>query len=166
MVRTYFKAALQAPDGLPVVAEMLSNGAPMNLKIVAQALRTYFSQPGSMTMLSESGSAIFTATLSSDFIRGAGTRVLDRLAEEYSKNRSVVTDTIVAYCLLELKDRGLKLDHVSYDALKAGFQREDLILQVPGLGSVEPAEMNPATGKVPSLLASGRKTIGGNVKRS
>jgi hypothetical protein len=52
-----------------------------------------------MIILSEWGSAIFTATLPSDFIRGAGKRVLDRLAEEYSKNGSF-TDTIVAYCLL------------------------------------------------------------------
>jgi hypothetical protein len=91
-----FTAALEAPDGLPVVAEMLSNGAPMNLKIVAHALRKYFSQPGRTTILSEPCSAIFTASLSSDFIRSAGTRVLDRLVEEYSKNRSAVDDSIVA----------------------------------------------------------------------
>jgi hypothetical protein len=66
----------------------------------------------------------------------------------------------------ELKERGLKLDHVSYDALKTGFPKEDLVFQVPGLGSVELAEMNPATGRVPSFMASGRKPIGGNVKRS
>jgi hypothetical protein len=159
-----FKAALQAPDGLPVVAEMLSNGAPMNLKIVAQALRNYFSQSGRTTVLSEPRSTVFTATLSSDFIRGAGTRVLDRLVDEYSKNRTAVTDTILAYCLLELKERGLKLDHVTYDALKTGFQRENLVLQVPGLGNVELAEMNPATGKVATLLAREKKTIDGGMK--
>jgi hypothetical protein len=143
---------------------MLSNGAPMNLKIVAQALRNYFSQSGRTTVLSEPRSTVFTATLSSDFIRGAGTRVLDRLVDEYSKNRTAVTDTILAYCLLELKERGLKLDHVTYDALKTGFQRENLVLQVPGLGNVELAEMNPATGKVATLLAREKKTIDGGMK--
>jgi hypothetical protein len=154
-----FTAALEAPDGLPVVAEMLSNGAPMNLKIVAHALRKYFSQPGRTTILSEPGSAIFTASLSSDFIRSAGTRVLDRLVEEYSKNRSAVGDSIVAYCLLELRERRLTLDHVTYDALKTGFREEHLVLQVPALGNIELAEMNPAAGKVPNLIASARKKI-------
>jgi hypothetical protein len=96
----------------------------------------------------------------------AATRVLDRLVEEYSKNRNAVGDTLVAYCLIELKERGIKLDHVTYDALKSGFQKENLILQVPGLGNVELAEMNPAGGKASSIMAATRKTIGGNMKRS
>jgi len=41
--------------------------------------------------------------------------------------------------------RGLRLDYVTYDALKAGFQNESLIFQVPGLGSIELGEMNPAS---------------------
>jgi hypothetical protein len=92
--------------------------------------------------------------------------VLDRLVEEYSKSRCAVTDTIVAYCLLELRDRGLRLDHVTYEALRTGFHREDLVLQVPGFGNLEVSEMNPAAGKVATLLARGKETIGGNLKRS
>lgn len=160
-----FKGALQAPDGLPAVAEMLSNGAPLNVKVIAQTLRSYFTQSGRASVLSEAGSKIFTATLSSDFIRGAGTRVLDRLVEEYSKSRSLVSDILVAYCLLELRDRGLKLDHVSYDALKTGFQLEDFIFQVPGLGNVQLSEMNPASVIIPSLLAGAKKTIASKDRR-
>ena len=160
-----FKAALVAPDALHVVAEMLSNGAPMNLKVVAQLLRTYFSQNGRMNVLSEPGSNIFTAMLSSDFIRGAVTRVLDRLVGEYASRRDAVGDTLIAYCLLELRSRGVKLDHITYAALKTGFQREDLILQVPGLGNVELQEMNPAAGNVSSISANGRKTIGGRFRK-
>ena len=130
---------------------MLSNGAPMNLKVVAQLLRTYFSQAGRLNVLSEPGSNIFTAALSSDFIRGAVTRVLDRLVEEYANKRDAVGDTLIAYCLIELRARGVKLDHITYAALKTGFHREDLILQVPGLGHVELQDMNPATGKVSSI---------------
>ena len=120
----------------------------MNPKEVAPALLTYFSQPGRTTILSDPGSSIFTASLSSDFIRGACTRVLDRLVEEYSNYRSSVGDTLVAYCLIELHERGVRLDHVTYDALKTGFRNEDLIVQVPGLGSVKLAQMNPAADKV------------------
>jgi hypothetical protein len=160
-----FKAALQAPDGLHVVAEMLSNGAPMNLKVIAQALRAYFSQTGHTSVLSDPGSSIFTATLSSDFIRGAGTRVLDRLVEEYSRKRDSTGDTIIAYCLIELKVRGVKLDHVTYDALKIAFPNENLMMQVPGLGNVEIAAMNPSGAKVASMAANARKTIGGRMSK-
>ena len=137
----------------------------MNLKVVAQALRTYFSQARRTCVLSEPGSAIFTATLSSDFIRGAVTRVLDRLVEEYSKKRDTVGDALIAYCLIELKARGVKLDHLSYDALKTGFQKENFMLQVPGFCNVELAAMNPAGGKVSGIAANARKTIGVSISR-
>lgn len=139
-----FKAALEAPDGLPVVAEMLNNGAPMNAKAVAQALRTYFLQPGRVIVHSQPGSKVFTSTLSTDFIRGASTRLLERLLEAYANDRAEITDALVAYCLLELKERGVKLDYVTYAALKSGFQNESLVFQIPNMGSVELGEMNPA----------------------
>jgi hypothetical protein len=148
-----FIAALRAPDGLPAAAEMLNNGAPLSPKEVAPALRLYFSQPGRMTVHSDPGSTIFTVSLSSDFICGAGTRVLDRLVDECAKNRTTVGDALVAYCLLELKDRGLKLEYMTYEALRTGYRRDDFVFQVPGAGNVSIAEMNPAT-VLPRLLAS------------
>jgi hypothetical protein len=157
-----FQAALQAPDGLPAVAEMLSNAAPMDAKKVAESLRTYFSKPGCSSVMSKAESGVYTVTLATDFISGASSRLLDRLVEEYSKTRTPVTDAIAAYCLVELKDRGIKLDYVTYEALKTGFQNEKLVLHVQGVGSVEIAEMNPAAGKVPTLLASSKKAIGSN----
>jgi hypothetical protein len=157
-----FQAALQAPDGLPTVAEMLSNAAPMDAKKVAESLRTYFSKPGCSSVMSKEESGVYTVTLATDFISGASSRLLDRLVEEYSKTRTPVTDAIAAYSLVELKDRGIKLDYVTYEALKTGFRNEKLVLHVQGVGSVELAEMNPAAGKVPTLLASSKKAIGSN----
>jgi hypothetical protein len=142
-----FEAALKAPDGLPVAAEMLSNGAPMMAKTVAQALQNYFSQPQRVVIQSKPGSRTFAATLSTDFIRGANARLLDRLVEAYASRRTEITDALIAYCLLELKERGLRLDHVTFDAFMTGFKDERLVFQVPGLGSVELAEMNPADSK-------------------
>jgi hypothetical protein len=151
-----FLAALRAPDGLPAAAEMLNNGASLNLKEVAPALRTYFSQAGRLTVHSNAGSNILTVSLSSDFVCGASTRLLDRLVEEYSKNRTTAGDALVSYCLLELKDRGVKLDHLTYEALKAAYRREDFMFQVPGAGNVSVSEMSPPA-PVPRLLASTAK---------
>jgi hypothetical protein len=139
-----FKAALRAPDGLPVAAEMLSNGAPMSASAVAEALQDYFSRVGLAAAHRVPGSKAVTASLSTDFIRGANSRLLDRLVDAYSKRRAKVTDALLAYCLLELKERGLKLDYVTYDALKTGFLNEGLIFNVLGQGSVELREMSPA----------------------
>lgn len=149
-----FKSALLADQGLPVVAEMLSNGAPIAVKPIAQALKDYFSKSRRVVVLSDPGRQPFTATLSSDFIRGSNTRLLDRLVEEYSTGRSDTTDAICAYCLLELKSRGQKLDFVSYEAVAAGFT-EDFTMQVPGVGRVIISEMNPGFTKITS--SEGRK---------
>jgi hypothetical protein len=46
---------------------------------------------------------------------------------------------------VELKERRLKLDYVTYQALKAGFQSEDVVFQIPGQGNVQLREMDPAT---------------------
>ena len=130
----------------------------MDAKQVAAALRSFFSQPGRATILSEANSAIFTASLSADFVRGSSTHLLDRLVDEYSTKRDDVGDAILTYCLIELKVRGIKLDFVTYDALRKSFGEERL-LQVPGLGSLEIREFDPAAGKVASISASGRKPI-------
>lgn len=151
-----FTTALRAPDGLPAASEMLNNGAPLQPKQLADALLKYFSQPGKMTVYSDPGSAIFTVTLSSDFICGAGTRVLDRLVDEYARRRSTVGDALVAYCLLELKDRGMRLDPLTYDGLKTGYRDEGFVFQVPGAANVSVSEMNPST-VLPRLLAQAQK---------
>jgi hypothetical protein len=161
-----FRAALQAPDGLPVVAEMLSNAAPMDAKAVAESLRTYFSKSGHIPARTAPERITYDVAPASDFIRGASTRLLDRLVEEYSKKRTAITDPIVACCLLELRDRGVKLDYVTYNALKTGFQSENLTLHILGAISVEFAEMNPAKGKVIPLLGSGKKIMSGHRKPS
>ena len=137
---------------------MLSNGAPMDAKQVASSLRSYFSQPGRTSVLSKAHSGIFTAFLSSDFMRGASTHLLDRLVDEYSKKRDDVGDVILTYCLIELKARGVKLDFVTYDALSKAFGEERL-LQVPGVGSLKIGELDPAAGKLGSVSARGRKPI-------
>ena len=147
-----FTAALTAPDGLPAASEMLSNGAPLQPKPLATALLKYFAQPGRTTVFSEPGTSMFTATLSSDFIRGAGTRVLDRLVDAYAKNRTDIGDALIAYSLLELKSRRMKLDYVTYESLKTEYG-EGFMFQAPGMGNVAVSEMNPATA-VPRLLAS------------
>jgi hypothetical protein len=154
-----FQAALSAEQGLPVVAEMLSNGAPMSVKLVAQALKVYFSKSRRVEVLSDPGGQPFTATLASDFIRGASTRLLDRLVDEYSKSRNNVTDAICAYCLLELKSRGQKLDFVTYESVATAY-KEDFTMQVPGLGRIMIGEMNPRLIKSP-LLEGRKKSISG-----
>jgi hypothetical protein len=148
-----FKEAIEARDGLAAASEMLSNGAQVQTKELAPALHRYFSQPGRITVSSDPGSAIFTVSLSSDFVCGAVARVLDRLVDTYARKRTTVGDAITAYCLLELKDRGMKLDYVTYDALKMGYHEETFTFQVPGAGLVSVAEMNPAK-EVPRLITS------------
>ena len=58
----------------------------------------------------------------------------------------------MAYCLLELKNRGFLLDPLTYEALRTGYLREDFVFQVPSTGNVSVSEMNPATKKVSTLF--------------
>lgn len=150
-----FKEALKAPEGLPVVAEMLSNGASMDAKVVAESLRQYLAQQGRVsTRNAKANHVVYDHLPGRDFMTGASSRLLDRLVEEYSKNRSALTDPLLTFCLLELRERGLKLDYVTYEALKTGFGAEHMTLQIQGVGAVELSEMDPASNRVVRLLAS------------
>jgi hypothetical protein len=72
---------------------------------------------------------------------------------EYAINRTAMGDALVAYCLLELRKRGAKLEHVTYEALRTGYRHDDFMFQAPSEGNVSVAEMNPSA-ILPRLLAS------------
>jgi hypothetical protein len=139
-----FEKALRAKDGLPVVVEMLSNGARMSPKAAASALLSYFSQPDRASIDRDSANHTVNASLSSEFIRAASSRLLERFVEQYSAKRSVVGDALIAYCLAELRERGAVLDYVTYDALKNGFRDEEFAFNVPGSGRFRIADLDPA----------------------
>ena len=77
--------------------------------------------------------------------------------------RSQVTDVIVTYCLLELRDRGHRLDFVTYESVKASYKREDFIMQVPGIGGGKIGEMNPVSGKIARIVGNARSEFSAKI---
>jgi hypothetical protein len=145
------KQALAAPDGLPAATEIIGNFASFDRRIIADALIRYFSVEGRVLFHErrthdEVGSKYaprITGRLESDFIRLANSRFLDFIVEYCCEKNSRVADLLVAYAVIELYDRRLKLMHQTYEKALAAYKTEIFTFVVPGAKQAQLQFLNP-----------------------
>ena len=65
-----------------------------------------------------------SADVQEDLFAYLSPRFLNYLIEAFAAKRTPVTDTMVGYCISELRVRRLRMDFTTYDRLKAGLPNE------------------------------------------
>lgn len=134
---TILEAALLAPDGLPVVAEIFNNAPSFDPMRIAGAICKYFSKPGRIAHFDHSISGRIAGNLDPDFIQLLSNRFLNFLVETYSSARTHVKDVIVGHCLLELGERKLKLDYASYGKAMEAYGSEKFTFTIIGIAGIQ-----------------------------
>ena len=146
------KQALEAPNGLPTVTEIIGNYAAFkDKKAVVGALIAYFSSEGGVldyhrSTGSEAASRYsphIQGQLKSDFLRLANSSLLDFVVEYCCERRSSVTDLLVAYSMCELYGRKLKLSHQTYNKALAAYKSERFSFVVPDAMHPQLQFLNP-----------------------
>ena len=154
------EAALAAKDGLPAVAEILSNSPSFEIPRISEAIIKYFSQPTQLLHFdnsSPSRTAVptpvtrVTGRLKSDFIRLGSPRFLNRLIERCCVPRKNVTDIIAGYCMLEIFVRRQKLEFETYEKALQAFGSDRFTFNIVGAGQVQLTFVNPNQPKRPVL---------------
>jgi hypothetical protein len=135
--------ALASKDGLPAVAEILSNSPMFEIPKVADAIIKYFSQSGRLLNLDASGSMRITGRLSSDFLRLGSFRFLNRVIERCCSHRNALTDVIAGYCVFEICARGQKLEHITYNEALTAFGDDRFTFNLVGIGQVQLGFVDP-----------------------
>jgi hypothetical protein len=142
--------ALSSDEGLPTVAEILTNSPSLKTERVADAILKYFSAPDQVLHFDNSEPMRITGSLRTDFIRVASNRLLNSLVEYYSPSRSGVRDVIVGYCLVELYHRKTKLDCYSYDRAIAAYGKDRFTFNIIGVGQVQLGFVKPEPDTAPN----------------
>ncbi|SPF46193.1 hypothetical protein SBA1_640001 [Candidatus Sulfotelmatobacter kueseliae] len=146
------EAALASKDGLPAVAEILSNSPSFEIPRISEAIIKYFSQPGQLLHFDNSSptrTAVptpvirITGSLKSDFIRLGSPRFLNRLIERCCAPRKNVTDIIAGYCMLEIFARGQKLEFITYKKALEAFGSDRFTFNLVGIGQVQLSFVDP-----------------------
>jgi hypothetical protein len=147
------EAALASKDGLPAIAEILSNSPSFDIPRISDAIIKYFSQPGQLLHFDNSNpiktpsvptaSTRVTGSLKSDFIRLGSSRFLNRLIERCCSPRRNVTDIIAGYCVLEIFARGQKLEFITYKKALESFGTERFAFSLVGIGQVQLSFVDP-----------------------
>jgi len=138
------ETALASKDGLPCVAEILSNSPSFEIPRVAEAIIKYFSQHGRLLHVDTSGSMRTTGSLQSDFIRLGSFRFLNRLIERCCVGRKALTDVIAGYCIFEIFARGQKLEFITYKEVLDAFKDDRFTFNLVGVGQVRLGLVDPA----------------------
>jgi len=154
------EAALSSRDGLPAVAEILSNSPSFNFPRVSEAIIKYFSQPGQLLHFDHSSptrSSVptpvmrVTGSLRSDFVRLGSPRFLNRLIERCCAPRTNAGDIIAGYCMLEILVRGQKLEFVTYEKALDSYGSDRFTFNLVGIGQVQLGFVNPHQPQRPDL---------------
>jgi hypothetical protein len=145
------KQALDAPDGLPAVTEIIGNSAKFDKKTIADELIHYFSVKGRVLQYelrthdekTSQYSPRIVGSLESDFLRLANSRFLDFIVEYCCDKKSKVADLLVAYAVIELYDRRLKLEHQTYEKALTVYKSDIFTFVVPGAKQAQLGFLNP-----------------------
>lgn len=145
------KEALAAPDGLPAATEIIGNSASFERQAIADALIRYFSVKGRVLdherrtydEADRKYAPRITGRFESDFIRLANSRFLDFIVEYCCDKQSKVADLLVAYAVIELYDRRLKLEHQTYKKALAAYKTDMFTFVVPGAKQAQLQFLNP-----------------------
>jgi hypothetical protein len=125
------KACLKDKETLPMFAEMLSNDAPFDHVAISEALIKHYEDHPRMHFYEQrKGENRISVELKHDFITIASTKFLVYLADLCGRKRSKVTDTLVAYALSELRERGHNLSRETYQELLKGYGTGQFIFNV------------------------------------
>jgi hypothetical protein len=136
------EAALASKDGLPAVAEILSNSPSFDGVRIADAIIKYFSQPGRLQLVISSSMRI-AGRLQSDFVRLGSTRFLNRFIERCCASRRALTDIIAGYCMLEILARGQRLEFITYKKALDAFGSDRFTFDLVGVGQLQLGSVNP-----------------------
>jgi hypothetical protein len=117
------EGALATPDGLTCAIETLTNSPDFDFPKVATALFNFYSGTGRMEVYARTEDGL-SADIQEDLFSYLSPRFLNYLIETNAGRRTPVTDTIVGYCLSELRVRKLRTDFTTYDRLKSSFPNE------------------------------------------
>jgi hypothetical protein len=143
-----FEAALAAPDGLPTVTEIIGNSPNFDMKRAPIAVINYFSNPERVRHY-ESLPDRISGTLSTDFVRRGTSRFLNYVIEACAGKRGQpAADVVAAYCLVEMYQRGLKLDFQTYDGILPIYKSERFTFVVIGKGQVQLGFLNPHASQI------------------
>jgi hypothetical protein len=137
------ESALTCHDGLPAVAEILSNCPSFDMDRIATAIISYFSKSGRTLDVVSTDRMRITGRLQTDFVRLAGSRFLNHLIEKCCERRRTVTDLIAGYCIFETYSRRRKLDFVTYDKALSAYGSEGFTFDLSGVGQVQLDFVNP-----------------------
>src|SRR6185312_1822754 len=156
------EAALSSKDGLPAVAEILSNSPSFDIARISDAIIKYFSQPGQLLHFEKpytSRSSVptpemrVTGSLKSDFVRLGSPRFLNRLIERCCANRTNAGDIIVGYCMLEILVRNQHLEFITYQQALEAYGSDRFTFNLVGIGQVQLAFVNPNQPRSPKRPA-------------
>lgn len=146
------KEALSAPDGLPTATEIIGNSASFEMRVIADALIKYFSVEGRVLLYerrthdeasSKYAPRITGSLEDGDFVRLANSRFLDFIVEYCCDTNSRVANLLVAYAVIELYDRRLKLMHQTYQKALVAYKTEIFTFVVPGAKQAQLQFLNP-----------------------
>ena len=148
------EAALASQDGLPAVAEILSNSPSFEIPRICEAIIRYFSQPNQILHNDEDSTPRRTITvpttptrvsgsLKSDFVRLGSSRFLNRLIERCCVPRKDITDIIAGYCMLEIFVRRQRLEFQTYEKALKAFVSDRFTFNIVGVGQVQLGFVNP-----------------------
>lgn len=129
------KALVDTDGGVEAFVEILSNEPNFDHKQIAEALIAFYSRGNPHHHFTRENNTI-TAHLEQDFIRLSSSKFLDFTFNLCIERRGPVSDTIAGYCLLELNQRGLKLEMNAYNRAVQHFRTKDFLFNILGVGVI------------------------------
>ena len=135
--------SLSSPHGLTCAIETLTNAAIFNSKRVADAILKFYSTRGRVTVF-EKGRESMSADIDVDLFGYLSARFLNHLIEQFAKRRTANTDALMGYCLAELRQRRLRMDFTTFEAVTAAFPNLRFQFRLGGRDFVTPEMARPA----------------------
>jgi hypothetical protein len=148
------KKALEAPDGLPTAAEIISNAASFDTPTIGEAVFKHFAEGGHVLEHTRVSDPPLTGKpdpdlnrirgqLDSDFVRWADSQFLDYIVGYCCGYNSPVNNLLVAYAVTELYHRRAKLSRQTYEKALGAYKTDMFTFFVPGARQAQLGFVNP-----------------------
>jgi hypothetical protein len=148
------KKALEAPDGVPTAAEIISNAASFDTQTIGEAVFKHFAEGGHvlehmrvsdppLTGKPDPDLNRIVGQLDSDFVRWADSLLLDYIVEYCCAYNSPVNNLLVAYAVTELYHRRAKLSMQTYRKALGAYKTDKFTFLVPGAKQAQLGFLNP-----------------------
>ncbi len=143
--------SLASTEGLTCAAEILMNAPDFDMKLVAEAIKNYYSTRGRVIVMEAIHEVGIAGGVEVDLFRLVSSRFLNYLIEKFCEHRTDTTDILIGYCLSELRKRRLRMDFSTFDAVKSSFSNLRFQFRLVGGSFVTPEMAKPV-----SLLPSSK----------